>query len=84
MHNKNHDKLLMADHDEYGIWYFTNRKKIERVFGINQSLFDYYLKKAASKGDKYWKLDDWTFSWVENDGDIIYKFINPEKETIFG
>lgn len=80
----NHDRLIMAEHDKYGIWYFTNRKKIERSLHIVQALMDYYIRKAERNDEQYWKVGEWTFCWVENDGDIIYKYINPERENIFG
>lgn len=78
MNNINHDTLLCAEHDTYGIWYFTNRKKVERALGIVQPLQDYHMRKSQISGEKTWKIKGWTFSWVENGDDIIYKYINPE------
>ena len=79
-----HNKLIMAEHDKYGIWYFTNRKKIEWALEIFQGSIDWFMRKAALKGENTWKVRDWTFSWVDDSDNIIYKYINPERKDIFG
>lgn len=63
--------LLMAEHDEKGIWYFTSTYKAAAALGIQNTLLIYRMGKNH-------RSDGWSFEWVEG-CDVIYKYINPEK-----
>lgn len=65
--------LFMLDHDELGIWYFTNLSLAADVLGTSYSVLLYTFNK---KKDRKW--NGWTISLVEDCGDIPFKWINPK------
>lgn len=63
--------LLMIEHPERGIWYFTNIQRAADWIGIHRAQLTQCLGKRKPKYKNY------TFEWVDG-SDIIYKYINPE------
>ena len=65
--------LLMVDHDEYGIWYFTNVQKAANWIGIQRT----HLIQCLGKKNPSYK--GYRLEWVNGDN-VIYQYINPEKK----
>lgn len=66
-------KLFKLEHDEKGVWYFTNTNKAAKFLGTSKSNVDLALHGFVKK------CKGWTVKEIEDDF-IISKFINPEKE----
>lgn len=65
-------KLYKFEHDEKGIWYFTDTAKAAKYIETTQSYVDLCRKrKSRCKG--------WTIEAIEDDY-IISKYINPERK----
>lgn len=65
-------QLIMAKHNEKGIWYFTSSIKLCEYCGISYG--SYYLTvKGATKQCK-----GWTFSIVEDNESINKGLIDPK------
>ncbi len=69
---ENENQLLMVDHPERGIWYFTNLQKAADWIGTKRTnlLFALTKRKPCYKG--------YELEWVDG-ADVIYRYINPEK-----
>ena len=65
--------LFQLDHDEFGIWYFTNLSLAAEVLDTSYSVLLYAFNK---KKDRKW--NGWTISLVEDCGDIPFRWINPK------
>ncbi len=64
-------KLIKIEHDEQGIWYFSNKSKAAKYIGTSGIYIDYGLKTGK-------KCKGWTIEEIESD-DILSRYINPEK-----
>lgn len=65
-------KLFKFEHDEKGIWYFTDTAKGAKYIETTQSYVDLCRKrKSRCKG--------WTIEQIEDDN-IISRYINPERK----
>jgi len=65
-------KLIMIDHDEHGVWYFTTKAKAAKYIETSPSYLDLCIKlKRPCK--------DWTIEEIESD-DVICKYIDPDKK----
>lgn len=69
---ENENQLLMVDHPERGIWYFTNLQKAADWIGIQRN----HLNVIMHKKKPYYK--GYELEWVDG-ADVIYRYINPEK-----
>lgn len=67
---KNNNKLLMVEHPELGIWYFTSIQQAANWLGIQRTHLVYYLNQDSLQYKEY------KFEWVDGEN-IIYKYINP-------
>jgi len=65
-------KLIKAEHPEQGIWYFTTQSKAAEYIGCTQTQIRMVLTDFMNKAK------GWTLEYTE-DGDILNKYINPEK-----
>lgn len=68
-------KLILADHDVYGTWYFTNFHNATETTGVigDKIKLSMYEKK---------KYKGWLFEWVDNI-QVFTNLINPKKEQIY-
>lgn len=68
-------KLILADHDEYGTWYFTNFHNATEATGVigDKIKLSMYEKK---------KYKGWLFEWVDNI-QVFTNLINPKEEQIY-
>ena len=66
------NKLLIVKHPERGIWYFTNMQKAANWIGIKRTTL------LQCMGKRKLEYKDYTFEWIDG-SDIMYKYINPEK-----
>lgn len=66
------NKLLMVEHPERGIWYFSNINKAAVWIGIEPI----HLRYCFGKKNPHYK--DYTFEWVDG-SNVMYKYINPQK-----
>ena len=66
------NKLLMVEHPQRGIWYFTNMQKAANWIGIKRTTL------LQCMGKRKLEYKDYTFEWVDG-SDIMYKYINPNK-----
>lgn len=66
------NKLLMVEHPQRGIWYFTNMQKAANWMGIKRTTL------LQCMGKRKLEYKDYTFEWVDG-SDIMYKYINPDK-----
>ena len=71
---KTDNRLVLAEHPEFGIWYFTSEYKAAKCIGVQGAQVIY----AMSKGNK---INGWEFKWVDG-SDVLYKFVNPSKEEV--
>ena len=69
------NKLLKAEHPEYGIWYFTNTNKCARALNIGRTTLDYHIERSG-------KCNEWNIEWVDGN-DVIYKYIDCTHDEIF-
>ena len=65
-------KLFKFEHDEKGIWYFTDTAKAARFIETTQSYVD--LCRKRNKTCKGWSIEQ-----IEDDN-IISRYINPERK----
>lgn len=65
-------KLYMCEHDEQGIWYFTNLNKAAKYIGTSMTNLQHVVKK------EFKQFKGWTIEEIDDDN-IISRFINPEK-----
>lgn len=70
-------KLIMMEHPEHGIWYFTNTTKAANFIGAPFSNVRILLAGF------YHRCKGWTAQWIESD-DILSRYINPDREKVFG
>ena len=66
------NKLLIVEHPQRGIWYFTNMQKAANWMGITRTTL------LQCMGKRKLEYKDYTFEWIDG-SDIMYKYINPEK-----
>ena len=64
----------MMEHDEKGIWYFTNVNRAATYICTVASNINRVLDGKSKKG----KVKGWTPQWVDADN-IMSKYINPER-----
>ena len=69
------NKLLRAEHYEYGIWYFTTIGKCATAIGVENSQVKYYLEKNRP-------FKGWNFMFIEDAGDVPYNWINPTRQDV--
>jgi len=67
-------KLVKAEHNEQGIWYFTTKAKAARYINTSPTYLDYCLTMERP-------CKDWNLELIESD-DIICKFIDPERKYV--
>lgn len=66
-------KLYKAQHNEKGIWYFTNTSKAARYIGTTQNYVNFC--RDNNKRCKGWSIED-----VSNSIDtIITRYVDPER-----
>lgn len=65
-------KLIKAEHNEKGTWYFTNMHKAAVYIGTSSTNLNLVVKGI------YKQFNGWNISWIESE-DILCKYINPEK-----
>lgn len=65
-------KLFKLEHNEKGIWYFTDTAKAAKYIETTQSYVDLCRKRNS-------KCKGWTVEEIYDDY-IISKYINPEKK----
>ena len=64
-------KLIMAEHQQKGIWYFSTLRKCAAYIGAADS-------NVRSAITKKWKCSGWSIEEIESD-DILSKYIDPER-----
>ena len=69
------NKLLMIEHPESGIWYFTNIQRAADWIGIQRT----HLLQCLGKNKPTYK--DYTFEWIDG-SNVIYKYIDPERKNV--
>jgi len=72
INEKTDNRLVLAEHPEYGIWYFTTEYKAAKYIGVQGAQVMYAILKNNT-------LKGWNFSVIEDGGDIPNKYINPTK-----
>lgn len=65
-------KLLMLEHPEHGVWYFTTNNKGAKYIGTSMSNLMLMLKGYCKQ------CKGWKGQWIMSD-DILSKYINPER-----
>ena len=70
-------RLLMMEHDEHGIWYFTNMSRAAAcicapVSNVKLMIAGYFHRCKGWKGQ-----------WIESD-DVLSRYINPTHEKVYG
>lgn len=65
-------RLIKAENNEKGIWYFSNIRKCAQFINSGDSNINTSLNKTGRK------VKGWYLKWIESD-DIISKYIDPEK-----
>lgn len=70
-------KLIMLEHPEHGIWYFTNKAKVADFIGTS------FINVLILLEGFYKRCDGWTAQWIESD-DILSRYINPDRKKVFG
>ena len=68
------NKLLKAEHPEYGIWYFTNANQFAATFNFGRTTVEYHIKRTGN-------YENWHLEWVDG-SDVLYKFVNPSREEV--
>lgn len=66
-------KLFKLEHDEHGIWYFTNLSKAAKYIGTCQSNIQRTLN------GEFKQIKGWTVEEIEAD-DIICRYINSKNK----
>lgn len=67
-------KLYMLDHDNYGVWYFTNLHLASQATGVSHVILE--LRSHDGKKTKGWSVE-----LIEDDY-IMSGFINPSREKV--
>lgn len=66
-------KLIKAEHNEKGIWYFSNIRKCAQFIGSGDSNINTSLHKTGRK------VKGWELEWIVSD-DILSKYIDCESQ----
>lgn len=64
-------KLILAEHPEKGIWYFSTQRKCAAYIGVA----DPQVKTVLDGKRNH--THNWKLQWIESD-DVISKYIDPE------
>lgn len=65
-------KLIKAEHNEKGIWYFSTIRKCSQFIDSVDANVNTSLKRTHRK------VKGWELEWIES-GEILSKYIDPER-----